>query len=202
MKIKIFGGRYGTSFNDYLNSQRKAIAVQIENQIESGKNELETKAELKNMFIIEKIIFDNANSVITDTNSDKSEERLKEGQLRRVIVKTYSYSIPFKGDYSLIQYKPNTFYGIEREADVTGNYHTKENVLKVYFESEINNQAQFDHFKHESIGNLYDNTNEFNKEVEEWNNRKLEEVINEIYPLVVTHLNQTNEFEKRNNIKK
>ena len=114
-------------------------------------------------FIIEKIIFDNANSVITDTNSDKSEERLKEGQLRRVIVKTYSYSIPFKGDYSLIQYKPNTFYGIEREADVTGNYHTKENVLKVYFESEINNQAQFDHFKHESIGNLYDNTNENNK---------------------------------------
>lgn len=200
MRIKFFVGRSGTLFNDYLNDQRKSIEVQIENQIRDGKNELEVKSELKNIFTIEKFLFDNANGQIRDLNSDKLENRLKEGQLRNVLVKTYSYKIPFKGDFSLLKYRPNTFHGIERYVDVSGNYNTKENILEVNFESEAHNQVQFDHFKYESIGSLYENTNEFNNEIEEWNNRRLGEVINEIYPLVIAHLNQISEFEKRNNI--
>jgi len=202
MTTTIFGGRTGHSFQDYLNSLRKAIAVQLEKQIESGETEENSKAEIKKMFLIDNLKFEIGNGEIVDTHSERYENvPTSGGGIRKAYMKRYSYTIPFYGDSTILKFKPQTYHGSDRTAEISSNYSTMQNKLTVIFKCEMNNQAQFDHFKSDSLGELSSNCVEINREIDLWNNKQLDEVIANLYSNVLTHVNKTKEFEKRNGIK-
>jgi hypothetical protein len=202
MKTTIFGGRTTDSFQDYLASLRRAIAVQLEKQIESGETEENSKTEVKKMFLIDNLKFEISNGEIVDTHSENYENvPTSGGGTRKVYLKRYSYTIPFYGDSEILKFKPQTYHGSARTAEVSSNYSTNQNKLTVIFKCEMNNQAQFDHFKSDSLGELSSNCNEINREIDLWNNKQLDEVIASLYPNILAHVNETKEFEKRNGIK-
>lgn len=202
MTTIIFGGRQGDMFQDYLYNLRRAIAVQLEKQLESESTETIAKQEIKKMFLIDKIHFDIDKGEISDTGADRYENVQIGGAIRRAFMKRFSYTIPFTGDSTVIKFRPQTFHGSDRTADISSNYSTKQNQLTVSFRSELNNQSQLDHNKFDSLGDISENCSEINSEIETWNNKQLDEAITEIYPKVLAHINETKDFEKRNNIKK
>lgn len=199
MEITLFGGNNSrVSIKDYLYNQVQAIAVQIENGLRANKTEEQIKAEMLNLFKVEKLSLNSSESYVKELGGNHYENRIKEGRERNVLIKHYNYYIPFSGDSNVLKYKPDTFHGFARKADIIEDKNQK--FIKTYFEAEENFQEQFNHFKAESIGSLSSNCTEANKAIDSWN-MNLENEINKIYPVVKYKIDKTDDFNKRNNIR-
>ena len=154
------------------------------------------------MFLIDNLKFEINNGEIADTHSENYENvPTAGGGIKKVFMKRYSYTIPFYGDGEILKYKPQIYHGYDRNAEISSDYSTKQSKLTVIFKCEMNNQPQFDHFRSDSLGELSSNCIEINREIDLWNNKKLNEVIANLYPNVLAHVNETKEFKKRNGIK-
>ena len=196
----IFGGTHGKPISDYFDSLHRPIAVQLEKQLKSAASKEKAKSEVKKMFTIALFHFDMGKGTIKDTNGDDFKMAIIDGQNRKLFIKSYSYSIPFTGEPGILNYRPETFHGSAINGDVNTDYDKETSILTVLFNSERNNQEAFNHEKSLSIGELSANANEANKAIKNWNEARLDKLIDNLYETVLAHITETKNFNKRNNI--
>ncbi len=197
----IFGGTHGKNMKDYFQSLQRPVAVQLEKLLEKGVTKDNAIKEIREMFLLPLFKFDIGNATIKDNHSDNYENVNFGGQVKKIFKKSYSYSIPFSGDPALLAFRPEIFHGSSIEGTISTNYDTEQSVLTVRFSSEQNNQANFEHEKNESIGELSSNANEANKEIKKWNDTEMNSLIESLYDKVASHIAETKSFNERNNIK-
>jgi len=201
MEQTIFGGTYGKSMKDYFQALQKSIAVQLEKLLQKGATKENATKEIREMFLLPLFKFDIKNATIVDNHSDNYEKVNFGGQVKNILKKSYSYSIPFSGEPKLLTFRPETFHGSSIVGEISTNYDTEQSILTVRFNSEQNNQENFEHEKSQSIGELTANANEANKEIEKWNDTEMNSVIQTLYDKVASHVAETKSFNERNKIK-
>ena len=199
MNILLFGGSKGAFFINYLQIRKQRMADFIEEQLRSELSERDAKHSAKSKFLIEKFEIDVINGKVTDTHNEKNDSAgyliVQAGR----IVKEYKYTLKFKGDLEILNYRPTNYTGVDKEAEITRDEVRKENYITVTFNCFMNNQADFERSKASSIVNFYDNSQELNKLIETANN-DLDKDLETIYKKVVEYITETDAFNKRNDI--
>jgi len=199
METILFGGNdCKNTIYDYLRSNLRAIAVQIEVGLKANKNEEQIKEEMLKMFRVQKFNFNLSGAEVKNYGANRFGNRIIDGVSKKVLENCFTYEISFEGDSRMLAYRPKFFHGHNCKAEISPTQ--KGGIIKVNFYSEQNSQKEFDFGKSQSIGSLVDNGNEANNEIEIWNNNLKNEII-KIYPLVKVKYEETIEFNKRNNIK-
>jgi hypothetical protein len=199
MKILLFGGSKGPFFTSYLQIRKQRIADFIEKQIRTGLMERDVINSAKKKFTIEKFEIDIEKGKITDTHNEKHDSA---GYLivpANRISKEYIYTLIFKGDLELLNYRPTTYTGVDKEVEVHRDDSKSENYITVSFKCFMNNQVDYERSKASSIVNFYDNSMELNKLIE-ITNKEMDKELESIYKKVVEYMKETDEFNKRNNI--
>lgn len=199
MNILLFGGSKGAFFVNYLQIRKQRMADFMEEQLRSGLSERDAIHSAKNKFIIQKFEIDVANGKVTDTHNEKTDSPGYLIVTASRITKEYKYTLKFKGDLEILNYRPTNYTGMDREVEIVKGEGGKDNYITVTFKCFMNNQTDFERSKASSIVNFYDNSMELNKLIETANN-EIDKDLEAIYKKVVEYMAVTDEFNKKNNI--
>lgn len=190
----IFGGSKGVLLQNHLASLSEVITEELENNI-SRKTEDELKKELKQRFYINKLIFDTDNAIIEAQKSNEINKiKTRFCGTEQITIKTYHCKIPFQGNPLFLNFRPIAFHGFDKTGTVIRSDYSDSFFLSFTFQCQENSQEQFKHLKTESLQSIRDNCAEINREIENWNTKRLEELINFIYPKVLDYSIKTREF--------
>ncbi|MEW5675610.1 hypothetical protein ABGT15_04800 [Flavobacterium enshiense] len=196
MNQLIFGGSKGVLFQNHLITLSESISKELEIKISHNLIEERIKKEIKTDFQIKKLRFDIKNAIVEDSDLNRLKRiTINSNNTQEIVIKTYNCKVPFTGNSRFLKYRPIFFHGFDLIGKITECDYKNQQFLSFTFQCKENAKEQFNHLKTESLENLELNCSEINKEINNWNTKRLDEIINHLYPKFHDYYVKTKEFE-------